>query len=239
MSKVQLETLTSGYADVQLLNTNFQRIADWSETVLSRLGTAPNQLEADLDLNGHQLLNTSATPGDPSALVTYAALAAYVDARASGIVQLRRYSFVADVGQEIVTLPTFTYEPGAGNLAVYVDGVRKFAPDDFIEDDPSFIIFDPPLDGGEQVEILSTEFLGTVSLPPHTHPWSDITAKPDTATRWPTWTEVTDKPTTMPPASHQHSAGDITSGRLADARRGVYVQSGAPSSPQVGDLWIW
>src|SRR5690606_36587354 len=38
------------------------------------------------------------------------------------------------------------------------------------------------------------------------------------ATRWPTWSEVTDKPSTFPPDAHTHSASDITSGTLSDAR---------------------
>lgn len=39
-------------------------------------------------------------------------------------------------------------------------------------------------------------------------------------------------------ASHTHAASDITSGQLADARRGVFVQSTQPS-PVAGGVWIW
>lgn len=239
MSKIDLETLSSGYMDVQLLNRNFTRIEEWSDTVMSRLGEAPNQLEADLDLNGNQILNVGLTPSDPSSLVSYAAMTAYVEDRASGIVLLRRHSFTATPGQTEETLPTFTYVPGTSNLAVYADGVRLFAPTDITESGPTTVTFNTPLVGGEQVEILSTEFLGTTTLPPHQHGWGDIVGPPDTATRWPTWGEVENKPTTFPPGAHNHPASSITSGRLADARRGVYVQSGAPASPQTGDLWIW
>ena len=38
----------------------------------------------------------------------------------------------------------------------------------------------------------------------HTHPWSQITGAPATATRWPAWTEVTAKPTDFPPSAHNH-----------------------------------
>jgi hypothetical protein len=38
--------------------------------------------------------------------------------------------------------------------------------------------------------------------------------------------------------SHTHAASDITSGQLADARRGVFVQSGTPSGV-TGGVWIW
>lgn len=52
----------------------------------------------------------------------------------------------------------------------------------------------------------------------HTHPWSQITGAPATATRWPSWSEVTSKPSTFAPSSHNHAAGDITSGTFATAR---------------------
>ena len=47
----------------------------------------------------------------------------------------------------------------------------------------------------------------------HTHPyrletwnptWDNVTGKPDTAVRWPAFSEVTGKPTTYPPDSHTH-----------------------------------
>ena len=41
-------------------------------------------------------------------------------------------------------------------------------------------------------------------------PWSGVSGKPDTATRWPSWSEVTSKPTTFPPSSHTHPWGDVT-----------------------------
>ena len=47
--------------------------------------------------------------------------------------------------------------------------------------------------------------LNAVAPANHTHPWSLLNGIPDYASRWPTWGEVTGKPTTMPPASHTHS----------------------------------
>ena len=35
--------------------------------------------------------------------------------------------------------------------------------------------------------------------------WNNISSKPDTATRWPSWSEVTDKPSTFTPSSHSHT----------------------------------
>lgn len=38
----------------------------------------------------------------------------------------------------------------------------------------------------------------------HQHPWEEVTGKPATATRWPTFYEVTDKPVDYPPSVHSH-----------------------------------
>ncbi|MFN3898877.1 MAG: hypothetical protein ACK4ML_00740 [Alishewanella aestuarii] len=49
--------------------------------------------------------------------------------------------------------------------------------------------------------------------------WDAIAGKPATATRWPSWTEVTSKPTTFTPSAHTHAWSDITSGVPATATR--------------------
>jgi hypothetical protein len=52
----------------------------------------------------------------------------------------------------------------------------------------------------------------------HTHPWSQVTEAPATATRWPAWGEVTGKPATMPPDAHTHAWAQVT-GAPATATR--------------------
>ncbi|GAP66254.1 hypothetical protein MBSD_n1558 [Mizugakiibacter sediminis] len=39
--------------------------------------------------------------------------------------------------------------------------------------------------------------------------WGAITGKPETATRWPTWLEVTGKPATFTPTAHTHDWADL------------------------------
>lgn len=57
MAKLPLKTLSSGYFSTQLLNDNFQKIQTALDNTLSRDGTSPNSLLADLDVNGHSLYN--------------------------------------------------------------------------------------------------------------------------------------------------------------------------------------
>lgn len=60
MSKINLEdvqSLTHEQSALDRLNQNFEEITDQSDTFLSRTGEAPNQMEADLDMNGNRVLN--------------------------------------------------------------------------------------------------------------------------------------------------------------------------------------
>lgn len=63
MAKLTLTTISGGYASVSQLNNNFDLIETALENTLSRDGTTPNQMEADLDLNSNDILNA----GDISA----------------------------------------------------------------------------------------------------------------------------------------------------------------------------
>lgn len=64
MSKVTLNDIASGFASIAALNANFSAIEDAIDNTLSRDGTGPNQMTADLDMNGHRILNSLATTGD-------------------------------------------------------------------------------------------------------------------------------------------------------------------------------
>ena len=63
MAKLTLSTivniLTSPIAAATALNNNFSAIISAIENTLSRDGTSPNQMGADLDLNSNDLLNVT------------------------------------------------------------------------------------------------------------------------------------------------------------------------------------
>lgn len=64
---------------------------------------------------------------------------------------------------------------------------------------------------GAQTDLASA--LAGKAASSHNHAWADIiSGLPAYATRWPTWSEVTSKPTTFAPSAHNHAWGDITSG---------------------------
>lgn len=235
MAKITLPTVNSGYLSTEALNQAFADVAEAFDNTLSRDGSTPNQMIADLDMNGYGILNL----GADSDLLTRDAMEDYVDSRASGMLMIRHQSYTATASQTVFNITDFSYEVGAENLAVYVNGVRKFTPTDYVETDTDTITFNVGLTAADKVEILNTEFVANITMAAHTHPWGEITNIPVYASRWPTWDEVTGKPATFTPATHNHTASEITSGRLADARRGVHVQASTPTATTVGELWFW
>lgn len=238
MSRFTLPTIAGGYLSMEALNSALRTIEEALDTLLSRVGTAPNQMEADLDMNGHSLLNVGAS-SDAESLVTQGTMESYVSSLSSGIMVQKQQSFTAIAAQTTFVLTQFSYSVGTYNLAVYVNGVRKFAGTDYEETNSTTIDFLAGMTGGELVTFVTNDFLATVDLTAHQHEWSAITGVPLYASRWPTYDEVTGKPATFAPAAHNQDAGTITTGRLADARRGIHVQATQPVASTVGELWFW
>lgn len=242
MAKITLPTVESGYLSTEALNQAFADISTALDNTVSRDGTSPNQLEADLDLNGFQLLNVGADADNPNSLLTVQQMQDYVDTRASGLVIQKIEKQTATASQTVFNLTTMTYKPGANNLAVFVNGVRKFAPNHYTENDADTITFVAGLTVGDLVVFITNSYLATVSLPAHFHAWADIVGAPTQTQRWPDWTEVTGKPTTFAAAAHNHAASEITTGTLSDTARGVFVQSAQPTglgTLDAGKLWLW
>lgn len=242
MPKVVLPRFNSGYLSLDKINSAMADIEVAFENTISRDGDIPNQMQADIDLNGFDLLNTGGDPNNPTRVVTYQDLVDYVLAQSAGIVLQKIQNITATSGQTLFTLTDFEYTPGSNNLSVYREGIRQVKGIDYVETSASVVTFLAGVTLNDVVTFVSNDYLGTVNLPAHTHTWDQITAKPDTATRWPDWAEVTGKPATFTPSSHVHAASDITTGRLADARRGVYVQATEPTGLGAGDagvLWLW
>lgn len=63
MSKITLDSVASGY-DLSKINNNFQILQTAIDNTLSRDGTTPNTVEADIDMNGYRLLNLLASDGE-------------------------------------------------------------------------------------------------------------------------------------------------------------------------------
>ena len=54
-----VSTITSGYASITALNSNFEALRDAFDNTLSRDGSTPNTMSADLDMNGNDVTNVN------------------------------------------------------------------------------------------------------------------------------------------------------------------------------------
>ena len=64
-----LNNISSGY-NLSQLNDNFVLIQNWANTYPLLTQSGQNVMSQDLDMNGHNLLNITSSPGNPSGLVT-------------------------------------------------------------------------------------------------------------------------------------------------------------------------
>ncbi len=69
MSKVTIAPIVTGYRALNQTNANEAIIASAFDNTLSRDGTAPNQMEAPLDMNGFPVLNMGGTSGPVATII--------------------------------------------------------------------------------------------------------------------------------------------------------------------------
>ena len=67
MAKLTLDNIPSGFASTEALNSNNDKIEAAVENTISRDGSSPNQMEANLDMNSNRILNLPAptSEGEP------------------------------------------------------------------------------------------------------------------------------------------------------------------------------
>ena len=240
--RVELPQLLSGYLSAEKMNEVFVILEDAFDRTLFRDGTVPNSMDADLDLNGHSILNAASDITNPLSVPTMGQVQDFIAEHSSGVVVQHHERVVATAGQTVVNFSTLQYASGVHNLAVYVNGVRKFTPTDYAETDSNTITFTSTLSLNDKVDVFTNEYLATLAIADHVHTWAQIENVPSFASRWPTWDEVSGKPTTFASTTHNHAASEINTGRIIDAVRGVYVQSTQPTglgAGNVGVLWLW
>jgi len=118
--KPTVTSITSGYASNTQLNNNFTALRDAFDNTLSRDGSTPNTMSADIDLNSNDLLNVNAV--ETSSLRINGVLVSPADlASAGSVFYSNRFT-----GNGSTTAFTLSYDPYIkDNAQVYIDGVYQ------------------------------------------------------------------------------------------------------------------
>ena len=78
-----VSTITTGHASITALNNNFTALRDGFDNTLSRDGSSPNTMSADIDLNGNDITNVNTITNASGVDVVAAAAASATAAAAS------------------------------------------------------------------------------------------------------------------------------------------------------------
>lgn len=74
--KPNINVVATGYQATDTINDNFQNVRNQFENTLSRDGSTPNAMEADLDLNSNDILNVNQITANDIILVGYGSITA-------------------------------------------------------------------------------------------------------------------------------------------------------------------
>lgn len=144
MSKFEPQLVTTGHFSNDLLNENFTELEEVIETLLSRDGTSPNTMEANLDMNSNRIINlpNALSASEP---VTYGQLLSLADVSAfTGTVTEQ---IIATADQTVFNLSVISYTPGVDNLAVYRNGLRVT---NYVETDADTVTFSTEANEGDE-----------------------------------------------------------------------------------------
>ena len=94
--KPTVTTLASGFNSTETLNANFEALRDGFDNTLSLDGSTPNAMEADLDLNGNNIINASVI-GTSSLVVNGKLISVSADPVFDGTVSVFGANLIADV----------------------------------------------------------------------------------------------------------------------------------------------
>lgn len=180
--KPNISNVASGYQSTTTINNNFENIRNAFDNTLSRDGSTPNSMLADLDMNGRAILNVGVNSNNPNSILTVGtADARYVNTAGDTMtgnltvpgVYLSSLYFngtpvipntlsyngvvketqIATSGQTVFDLTTISYTPVINNLSVYVDGIYQ-KPSNYTENSPTQVTFSVGLHVGAVVDFV-------------------------------------------------------------------------------------
>jgi hypothetical protein len=167
MPKVTLSTIGSRYGSIDALNNNFDEIEDAIENTLSRDGTSPNEMLANLNMGGNRIINVDEATASGDA-VNLGQLSSIV-ASANQLIGVFKYEPTISDGQTVVST-YYTYTPSRNNLKVFVNGVLYTAPSDYTETSNTSVTFTTALTALDKVVFFIGDIINNTNVDPTIRP---------------------------------------------------------------------
>lgn len=121
--KITLTKINSDYASKQAVNANYDTIVAGLNNTLSRDGTAPNQMGANLDMNSNRILNLPA-PATNTEPLRKGDAQSYVDAATAAVEAAEAASAIAQSSASSASTSASTASTAAQNAVSAYTGVQ-------------------------------------------------------------------------------------------------------------------
>lgn len=121
MAKLTLSNITSGYLPITTVNANWDLIETALENTLSRDGTSPNTMGANLDMNSYDILNVDAISSASLSLggVLVTAATTLSSTNASIVTNIANLKALAVPTTDITVVVRGYYSSGDGGGGIY------------------------------------------------------------------------------------------------------------------------
>jgi len=110
MAKLTTIDVTSGYASTTALNNNFALIETALENTLSRDGTSPNSMSADLDMNSHGILNVTSLIVNGVDIASLSTSATAAAASAAAALSSEANALASEVAAELAAVQVVNWD---------------------------------------------------------------------------------------------------------------------------------
>ena len=154
-----LSDITTGHGTTTKINANFDAIEVAFDNTLSRDGSSPNAMAADLDMDSNSIINLPDATTDSEPL-TYRQ---YIAGGGSNAINgFRKETQTALASQTVFTVTTVEWVPGIDNLVVFVNGAMQ-GPGLYTVNSSTQITFDTGLSENDRVDFVVMNIAGSAS----------------------------------------------------------------------------
>ena len=147
-----IKSIVSGFASKAQLNSNFETLRQAFSNTLSRDGSGPNEMNADIDMNGNDILNANFIGANEVRIGKELLTEADLADRASAI-KVYKENFPADGINSVFNL--LLVPNNHDQTMIYIDGVYQQETSYTLDTDLRTVTFSEIPDAGNTIEVVT------------------------------------------------------------------------------------